>query len=557
MNGEKAVVYNCYCALSEVEFEEMRDDLEAIDGVELVLDGYDLCSESGQNDLINEINARNIKKLLLICSAASMPEQTFNRVQNETGVRPIPIIADEKGTLIEKVKDAIQNPPEAATIEDVVPAALVIGGGIAGIQAALDIADAGFKVYLVEREPSVGGHMSQLDKTFPTLDCSACILTPKMVDVGRHPNIDLMTYSEVIKTEGSAGHFKVRVRKKPRYVDINKCTGCGLCADACRLKGKIPNSFDVDMGKRGAIYVPFPQAVPLKYTIDASRCLFLSKGKCGKAPSCLEACERDAIDFEQKEEIVELDVGAIVVATGYDQFDATLKPEYGYGDYDNVISGLEFERLCSASGPTAGNVVINGKTPTSVVFIQCVGSRDKNQNPYCSRVCCMYAAKQAHLVHEKIPGASIMICYMDVRAFGKGYEEFYERVQRDNVLYVRGNPSEVYRKGDMLIVRGEDTLTGEAYEKEADLVVLATGITPRADADRMAEILGIERDKEGFFSVADPQHSIESLREGIFLAGCCQSPKDIPDTVAHASGAAAKAAILLSRSSKYKEEVVA
>jgi heterodisulfide reductase subunit A len=296
-------------------------------------------------------------------------------------------------------------------------AALIIGAGIAGMQAALDVADAGFKAYLVESEPSIGGRMAQLDETFPTLDCSSCILTPKMVSVGGHPNIDLLTYSEVIGVEGSAGRFKVRVRKKPRYIDISKCTGCGICAENCRLRGRIDSEFNVGIGKRGAVYMPFPQAVPLKYTIDAEHCLMIQRGKCGKSPPCRDACAAGAIDFDQKEEIVELKVASVIVATGFDAFDARLKSEYGYGAYENVITGLQFERLSSASGPTFGEIKLHDKPINDVVFIQCVGSRDRNLgNPYCSRVCCMYTAKQAHLVREKLPEARITVFYMDVRA---------------------------------------------------------------------------------------------------------------------------------------------
>lgn len=426
-------------------------------------------------------------------------------------------------------------------------AALVIGGGIAGIQAALDIADAGFKVYLVERSPSIGGRMSQLDKTFPTLDCSSCIMTPKMVDAGRHPNIELLTYSEVTRVSEDQGVFHVQIKQKPRYVDPDKCKGCGLCAEACRLSGRVSSDFNAGIAKRAAIYVPFPQAVPLIYTVDPNACVYLTRGVCGKTFKCKDACTADAIDFDQTEEFLEVDVGTIVVATGFDLFDPHLKPEMGYGVYPQVITTLEFERYASASGPTAGKIQLNGHLPRKVVFIQCVGSRDQSLGlPNCSRVCCMAVAKQAHLAHDRLPGAEITVLYMDVRAFGKGFEEFYDRVRHEGVLYRRGNPSEILRRGENVVIRFEDTLLGEPVELEADLVVLAVGMQPRGDAGEVAQLLHLERGEDGYFQEDHPKlRTVESGLPGVFLAGCCQGPKDIPDTVAHAKAAASAAMILL------------
>ena len=735
---------------------------------------------------------------------------------------------------------------------EVVPEALVIGAGIAGMQAALDIADKGFKVHLVEKDPSIGGHMAQLDKTFPTLDCSACIITPKMVDTANHPNINLLTYSEVINIEGEAGHFKVTVRRKPRYVDTTKCTACADCVAQCPVT--LPNEFDMGLGKRKAIYIPFPQAVPLKYTIDrrgtppctatcplhcnaqgyvalicqgkfkealalvrqtlpfpgilayacahpcereckrieedrpisicdlkrflvdqvdepespflvpqekhqkvaivgsgpsgllaaydlrqkgysvtifesrskmggllthgfpsyrvprqviekdlsiiekmgievrlttevgrdispeailqsfdatylavgmagaesiirlfnglkktrwgnvqvnpitletglkgvfaggdlvtgpgtiidsmahgrkaaisidrylrgedlsrdrewegsqtspmrstlpaskreeremlpdmvrplregltaeqameeAKRCL--NCGGCSDCGECAKYCQPKAVAYGMREERIELHVGAIILATGFDPFDPKRKPEFGYGVYPNVLHGLELERLCSASGPTKGEILIQGKRPKEVVFIHCVGSRDKSVgNEYCSRVCCMYTAKQAHLLRDKIPEAHLTVLYMDVRAFGKGFEEFYERVQKEHVIYRKGNPSEIYRKNGKLMVRGEDTLLGEPFELEADLVVLAGGLVPRKEEDFLRGLLGLEKSPDRFYAEAPGLDPIRTGVEGVFLAGCCQGPKDIPDTVAQASGAASLACALLAR----------
>jgi len=429
------------------------------------------------------------------------------------------------------------------------PGALVIGAGIAGIQAALDIADAGFPVYLVEREPSIGGRMAQLDKTFPTLDCSSCILTPKMVDAGQHPNIELMTYSEVASVERQGGFFRVQIRKKPRYVDIDLCRGCGDCAEACRMKGRVVSDFDEGIANRSAIYVPFPQAVPLKYTVDPEACLFLTRGVCGRTFKCKDACPADAIDFDQQEELVDLEVETIIVATGFDLIDPETKPEYGYGVYPEVMTGIEFERLSDASGPTKGQIVVNGEKPEDVVFIKCVGSRDPHTGvPYCSRVCCMYTAKHAHLVRDRVPDANITVFYMDVRAFGKGYEEFYDRVKHERVTYRRGEPSEVYRRGDKLVVLAEDTMLGEPVEVEADLVVLATAIVPRRDVPDVAHLLGLERSPDGFFQEADAKlRPVDTSVDDVFVAGCCQSPKDIPDTVSQAKAAASSALRVLVR----------
>lgn len=735
---------------------------------------------------------------------------------------------------------------------EVIPEALVIGAGIAGMQAALEIGDKGFKIHLVEKDPSIGGHMAQLDKTFPTLDCSACIITPKMVDTVNHPNIHLLTYSEVVHIEGKAGHFKVIIRKKPRYVDMAKCTACADCVGQCPVC--LPNEFDMGLGRRKAIYIPFPQAVPLKYTIDrrgtppctatcplhcnaqgyvalisqgkfkealvlvreklpfpgilayvcshpcetqckrieedrpisicnlkrflvdnveepeftfipseesgkkvaiigggpsglmaahdlrkmgypvtlfesqnelggllthgfpcyrlprqvverdlsilnkmgikiylntqvgkdvssetlyqsfdaifisvgtggveamthifkrlkrtrkgtiqvnpislethlkgvfaggdsvtgpgtiiesmahgrkaaisidrylrgedlfqgrelegmqisplrslcldskkkeretppdmvkplgmgltleeateeARRCL--SCGGCSDCGECAKYCQPKAIVYGMKEEMIELDVGAIILATGFDPFDPKGKPEFGYGVYPNVLHGLELERLCSASGPTKGEILIRGEKPKEIVFIHCVGSRDKTVgNEYCSRVCCMYTAKQAHLLRDKIPDARLTVLYMDMRAFGKGFEEFYERVQKEEVIYRRGNPSEIYRKNGKLMVRGEDTLLGETFELEADLVVLAGGLVPRKEDEILKGILGLEKSSDGFYSESPGLDPIVTGVKGVFLAGCCQGPKDIPDTVAQASGAASLACALLAK----------
>jgi heterodisulfide reductase subunit A len=416
------------------------------------------------------------------------------------------------------------------------------------MQASLAVADAGYQVYLVERTPWIGGHMSQFDKTFPTNDCAMCTISPKLTEVGQHPTIELITNAEVAEVRGEEGAFHVRVLQKPRYIDEEKCTGCSQCAEACRLKDNVTDDFNMGLGKRSACYLAYPQAIPMAYAIDPEHCLMVTRGRCGTAPKCVEACDRGAIDFQQNEKSIELEVGAIIVAVGYDIFDPTLKPEYGYGKYKGVISSLEMERLFSPSGPTEGEIVVDGKVPKRLVFIQCVGSRDQTVgNPYCSRVCCMYTAKHAYGIRDRVPDAQVTVCFMDVRAFGKGYEEFYERVQRSGVLYRRGLPSEVFRRNGSLVVRGEDTLLNRPYEEEADIVVLACGLRPARHMQEIAAILDLEVDENGFFKELNPSDPVITSRPGVFLAGCCESPKDITDSVSQATGAAAKALAVVSK----------
>ncbi len=571
----KIGVYVCHCGINisaTVDVETVADYALKLPNVEVARTYSYMCSDPGQVLIKKDIKEHGLNRVIVASCSPRMHEPTFRKAIQEAGLNPYYL---EMANIREQCSWVHQNIDEgtakskklvAASVAkvrllealeskevDAEPSALVIGAGIAGIQAALDIADAGFKVYLVEKTPSVGGRMAQLDKTFPTLDCSACILTPKMVDCASHPNIELLSYSEVEEIGGYIGNFEVKVRKKARYVDFDKCTGCGDCATECRVKDRFPSEFDQGMGKRSAIYLPFPQAVPAKYTIDPEDCLFLSKGKCGKAPKCAEACRPGAINFDQVDEIVEFKVGAVIVATGFDPFDASRKPEYGYSDYPNVITGMEMERLVSASGPTGGKLkIFTGEgeiEPKEVAFIKCVGSRDESVgNVYCSRVCCMYVAKQAHLLRDKLPDANIRVYYMDVRAFGKGFEEFYDRVRRENVRYIRGNPSEIFKRGDKLVVKVEDTLTATPLEDEVDLVVLGVGLEPRDDMRQTMELLRLSQSPDRFFLEAHPKlRPVDTATEGVFLAGCCQGPKDIPDTVAQAKGAASSAMIPLAR----------
>jgi heterodisulfide reductase subunit A len=421
-------------------------------------------------------------------------------------------------------------------------AALVIGGGIAGIQASLDLAEQGFDVYLVEKNPSIGGKMIQLDKTFPTMDCSACILTPKMVDASKHAKIHLLTYSQVEHIEGKAGAFKVKVLRKPRYVDEVTCTGCGLCATRCPVE--VLNEFDDGLGVRKAIYVPFPQAVPLVYTIDMDNCVLCSV--------CEKSCAAHAIKFDQKPEELEVEVGAIILATGYRVFDTSKKADYGHGKYDNVVTGLTLERLLSASGPTGGHVVrpSDGKIPKKIAYLQCVGSRDPSiGNSYCSRVCCMYALKQARLLKEHVPDADITIFYMDIRAFGKGYEEFYTRTSRELKLnLIKGRVAQVNEdsKTRNLLLKVENINEGKVSTETYDLVVLSAGL--ESTADEITSILPVAIDEDRFFEAVNPKiDPVLTSVNGVFVAGVAEGPKDIPDSVAQASAAAMKASIVLAR----------
>jgi heterodisulfide reductase subunit A len=430
-------------------------------------------------------------------------------------------------------------------------AVLVIGGGIAGIQASIDLANLGFQVHLVERTPSIGGRMAQLDKTFPTNDCSICILAPKMIECASHKNVNLLTYSEVIEVEGQAGDFRAKVLKKPRFVDMSRCTGCGECVERCPRRA--PNEFNLFLDKRKAIYLPFPQAVPRKMTIDAQNCLYFLKGRCRL---CQEACQAKAIEFEQEEEMVELNVGAIILATGFDPYDVSALKEYGYGEIENVITGLEFERLISASGPTTGELErpSDKRIPQVIAFIQCVGSRDVNYNPYCSTVCCMHATKEAILAGEHYPDLRSFVFYTDLRASAKRFQKYVTRAKEEyGVTYIRARPGKVTEKDGRPIVWYEETLFKEGEDRrvrrmEVDLVILCQALIPNRSLGEVAAKLEVELDEAGFIRIPDrPSRPLDTSVEGIFACGFCQSPQDIPDSVIQASGAAGRVAELLAR----------
>jgi len=570
-------VFVCHCGLNIagiIDVKALAEYARTLPSVVYAEDSRYTCADPGQEGIRKAIKEHNLNRVVVAACSPRLHEPTFRRCITEAGLNPYlfemanirelcswahpntPEEANEKAKEIVKMavaKAALLQGLETLKVP-VTNRALVLGGGIAGISASLDLADMGFKVYLVERGESIGGHMAQLDKTFPTLDCSICIEGPKMVDMSRHPNIEIISYADLLSVEGFVGNFRVKVRKNPRYVIAENCTGCGECRDVCPIE--IPNEWDMNMGVRKAISVPFDQTVPLVYTINMDHCI-----ECYK---CVDACgARQAINLDQKPEEIELEVGTIIVATGFDIYTPDDNSLYGYGRYDNVITALELERLVLAAGPTGGKVVraSDGRTPKTVVFIQCVGSRDIEKYEYCSGFCCMYALKNSILLKEHYgKDVEVYILYMDMRTHFKGYEEFYRRARDLEINFIRGRASEIIEdpKTKNLIVRAEATELGEPIELEAELVVLSTAAIPSKGSEDMARILNVTRGTDGFFMESHPKlKPIDTAVDGIFLAGACQGPKDVPYSVAQGSGAAARAATILSKPQWEIEPIVA
>ena len=557
-------VYVCHCGLNiagVIDVKGVAEFAGKLPDVEIARDNKYLCSDAGQKLIKEDIEKLKLERVVVASCSPRMHEATFREAVEKAGLNPYllemtNIREQDSWCHSEKPEEATQKAKalikmavnRAARLEPLERgrikanrSVLVVGGGIAGIQASLDLAKAGFKVFLVEKSPSIGGRMAQLDKTFPTLDCSACILTPRMAEVGRHPSIELLTYSEVESLTGFVGNFEATIRTKPRYIDSTQCTGCGECEKVCPIS--IPSEFDLGLKNRKAVYRPFPQAIPNVFTIDMNACV-----ECLK---CEKACELpDVIDHKQKEEHRKITVGSVIVTVGCEVFDASLVPALGYGIYPNVISNIEFERLSNAAGPTGGKI-LNLETkepPKSVAFIQCVGSRDKRFYTQCCRIGCMVTLKQAILIKEKLgQSTDVCICHNDMRSFGKAYEEFYERARQMGIRFIKGLPSEVkLAPNGSLSFDVYESNTQKLLEIHADLIVLASGLTPGADFSKVQEVLRIQRSPDGFFLEAHPKlQPLETPTRGIFLAGTCHSPKDIPDTVAQASGAAMKAVELL------------
>lgn len=574
-------IFVCWCGSNiaeTVDVEKVSEVSSQIPGVVYSVNYKYMCSDPGQDMIKKAIVEYKLTGVVVASCSPRMHEVTFRRAASEAGLNPYMLemanirehcswvhnnkedatkkAIDLVRMMVEKVK---RNQPLTNIKIPVTKKALVIGGGVAGIQAALDIANGGIKTILLDKEPSIGGHMSMLDETFPTLDCSQCILTPKMVEASQNPNIEIVTYSEIEKVSGFVGNFKVSIKKKARYVNPNECTGCGICWSKCPVS--VPSEFEQGLGKRKAIYVPFPQAVPNKPVIDVEHCTYLTSG--GKrCKICQKVCPKQCINFEDKDEIIEEDIGAIIVATGYDIMPTSEFGEYGYGKYADVVTSLQFERMVCASGPTLGDLQrpSDGKKPETVVFIQCVGSRDPaHYYPYCSKICCMYTAKQTILYRHKVPKGNAYVFYIDIRANGKNYEEFVRRaIEEEEAQYLRGRVSTVYKDGEDLVVEGADTLTNSQVKIKADLVVLATAMVPPKGIKELAQKLGIGYDQYGFLTEAHPKlRPVETSTAGIYLAGACVSPRDIPDSVSGGSGAAAKVLGLLSKDEFEKEGVVA
>ncbi len=573
---ERIGVYICHCGsniagvVNVSEVSTWAGQELAKEGVVVSRDYKFMCSSLGQELIEKDIKEHGLTRVVVAACTPHLHEATFRGACARAGLNPYLFemtnvreqdswVTTDKEEATKKAKAlvaaavgrvAYQQPLESLYVP-IDPNVLVVGGGITGIQAALEIANSGHHVFLVEREPSLGGHMAQFDKTFPTLDCSACILTPKMFDAGNHKNITLLTWSEVEKVEGYIGNFTVTIRKRARYVVEELCTGCGVCEEKCPKK-VVDTIFEAGLGYRKAIYRPFPQAVPKYPVIDRENCTYFQKGTC---KACEKFCPTNAIKFDQQDEIITVKVGNIILATGYDLFDARKVTNYGYGRLANVFTSLEFERMTNAAGPTMGRVVLrDGVTqPKSVAIIHCVGSRDKNYNNYCSAICCMQSLKFAHLVKEKT-NAEVYQFYIDMRTPSKTYDEFYQRIIHEGVNMIRGKVAEVTdaarEPGEegKLIVQVEDTLIGKQRRIPVDMVILSAGLQARADAKEVAQKFGISCSADDWFIERHPKlDPVATMTDGVFVAGACQGPKDIPSSVAQGAAAAARVLSIISQ----------
>ena len=582
--GERVGVYICHCGTNiakVVDVEDVATWAGEQPNVAVSREYKFMCSSLGQDLIEEDIKEKGLTKIVVASCSPHMHEKTFRTACERGGLNPfmfemanirehdswttddeVAATLKAKALTNAAIERVVHHQPLEQLPVEINPNTLVVGGGIAGISAALELADGGHHVYLVEREPSIGGHMAQLDKTFPTLDCSACILTPKMVDVDQHPNITLLTWSEVEKVDGYLGNFTINVRKKARYVNEEHCTGCGICIEKCPFK-VVDDIFEAGMGERKVIYRPFPQAVPKYPVIDKENCAYFLRGKC-KACQIFCPTEPNSIEFEQEDEILSFEVGNIILATGFDLFDVKRIPQYGYGRLANVFTSLEFERMVNASGPTDGKIVLRDmeSSPKSVAIVHCVGSRDENYHSYCSKVCCMYSLKFAHLVHERIPDAEVYNCYIDMRTPGKGYEEFYNRLLEEETHFIRGKVAEVTdaartpEEEGKLIVQVEDTLIGRQRRVPVDMVILSPAMEAKPDSKEISQLFKMGCDFDGFFVERHPKlDPVATMTEGIYIAGACQGPKDVPDSVSQGAAAAARVAGLINLGTVMMEPV--
>ncbi|MHA1976328.1 MAG: 4Fe-4S binding protein [Candidatus Hodarchaeales archaeon] len=568
-------VFICHCGTNiagKVSIKDLMDFSETLPNVVTAREATYMCSEVGQSSIQETINNLNLTHVVVAACSPSMHEKTFRTTIARSGLNPYMLaianiremntwVTEDFAESLTKAKKIVaaavrRVPHQEPLLEEKLPVTsrvVVVGAGIAGIEAALQVANAGKEVILVEREPSIGGQMARFDKTFPTLDCSSCILTPKMVDIGQHDNVELLTYSEVVDFSGVPGKYNVKIRKKARSIDEELCTGCGVCEEKCPIK-RIPNEFYSGLKNRKAVYRPFPQAVPQYPVIDRKNCTYFLKEKCR---ICEKECPTKAIDFLQEDKVIEIEAGAIILATGFEPYDPSEISQYRYGQYDNVFNAIEIETILNASGPTNGEFFLQkdgkfiDKSPESVGIIHCVGSRDKNYNENCSRVCCMFSLKYAHLIKERT-GADIYQFYIDIRAFGKGYEEFYDRLQEEGVVFIRGKPGKILKSEEngkeKLIVQVEDSLSQRPLHVPVDAVILSSALIARNDARQVASLFGIGCGVKDFFRELHPKLApVDTQVDGIFLAGACQSPKDIPDAVAQGAAAASGALRLISR----------
>lgn len=561
----KVGVYVCHCGKNiagKVDVQRVAAELKKHPSVTVSRHYFFMCSSSGQDLIKRDIRAGRVDRVVVAACSPKLHEPLFRSVVEEAGLN---MGYFEQANIRELVSWSTDDPEEAtrkaiaytwAAVEKVLEAepvetrefsvtreALVIGGGVAGIAASLDLAEKGIRVHLLERSPTIGGKMALFDRVFPTGDCSLCILTPMMAEAEHHPNITIHTLCEVTQVSGSVGDFRVRVRRRARHVDETKCVACGICAENCPVS--VSNEWYMGLGERKAIYIPFPQSVPRAYAVDEASCLFFKDGSCRK---CEEVCPAKAVNLSETDEEFELRVGAIIVATGADEYDASNLRNYGYGRIADVITQLGFESLINVNGPTQGHLrrPSDGKVPESVLFIQCAGSRDLNHNPYCSNVCCMITLKHAEILRMEYPGTKVYVAYMDMRTPKKGFEEMYRRVREEGVVFIRGKPGEVRREGERLVVDVYDELLGEKLSLEVDMVVLAAGLTPSEGTTSISKLLNIPRDLYGFLQELHPKlKPVQTSRPGIFICGTAQGPKDIPDSVTQAKAAASEAARLL------------